>query len=262
MGKFENSIKETLLDATENVSDTEYMKNRVDAEIKKRSEKPIIRKFSVKKVLAFSMAACLLLGVGVFAFGNIDALVSGFDIKTINSKTTNFAELPKEEGILGFQVQAVNQFSNGYTFKQMDVDKTFGMDEDGNILSHYSYYGLTIQYTKGDDSLYVNVYKPLEKKPITNSKSEKMIGNVNVYYFENTYKWVPEDYELTEEDKQNMLKPDYFISEGGDEPVSEEQVKNVCWYKDGVYYSILGYSLPLTNNEMFDMAEEIINSTK
>ena len=98
--------------------------------------------------------------------------------------------------------------------------------------------------------------------PITNSKSEKMIGNVNVYYFENTYKWVPEDYELTEEDKQNMLKPDYFISEGGDEPVSEEQVKNVCWYKDGVYYSILGYSLPLTNNEMFDMAEEIINSTK
>ena len=78
-------------------------------------------------------------------------------------------------------------------------------------------------------------------------------------YYLDTYKWVPSEYELTEQDKKNMEKDNYFISVGTD-TVSENLVSGVSWVQDGIYYHI-GNVFGKTEPEVFfQMAEELIKS--
>ncbi|MDD3142290.1 MAG: signal peptide protein, partial [Lachnospiraceae bacterium] len=72
-----------------------------------------------------------------------------------------------------------------------------------------------------------------------------------------TYKIVPPDYELTEEDKQNQLREDYFISYGSSEVYTQE-ASNVVWVQDGVTYDLLGFDVDVSADEMMQMAQEII----
>lgn len=258
MDKFEKEIIDTLCNRAQTVMEQESLKNRID---KKIDRKQITGKkhYSIKKVVLLVATACMLLGAGVFASGKVGGLVSGFDGKTLGSKTTKFSNLSKEEDILGYQVQAVPQFSNGYQFKQMNVDKTYGVDEEGHFMKQYVYYELSMIYQKGDKKVYVTICKPLENVPVKNIDGTKTVGNIMLTYSEDTYKWVPEDYELTQADEENMKRNDYFISSGADE-ISEQKVSHVGWDKDGVHYSIMEYDISLGCEGMFAMAEEILQS--
>lgn len=259
MERFDQEITDTLCHKAQDVYEQGILKSRIDRAIGRESEMKK-KHFSIKKTAILAAAACLLLGAGVFASGKVAGLVSGFDMKTIGSKTTNFSELSKEEDILGYQVQAVPQFSNGYRFKQMDADKTFGLDEEGNIMKQYAYYGLNMIYEKGDKKIYVDICKPLGNEPTPNISAAKMVGNVQLTYSEDTYKWVPADYEMTAEDEANMKKEGYYISCGADE-ISEQKVSHVNWIKDGIHYGIMEYDVSVGCDEMFQMAEEILEST-
>lgn len=259
MGEFERELKNALNSKAQNILETEDLKSRLDDRI--RREQDMSKKhYSFRKAVILAAAACMLLGAGVFASGKVAGLVSGFDGKTIGSKTTDFSKLSKEEGILGYQVQAVPQFSNGFKFKQMDVDKTYGLDEDGNLMKQYAYYNLHMIYEKENTSLYVDVCKPLESSTVKNVSAVKMAGEIKLTYSEDTYKWVPTGYELTPEDEENLKRDDYYISEGGEDAVTTSKVAHVNWVKDGIHYSIMGYDLPIGSEEMFTMAQEILEN--
>ena len=87
----------------------------------------------------------------------------------------------------------------------------------------------------------------------------KIIEGIEVEYYLSTYKWVPVDYELTEEDKKNMEKDNYFISDGASE-ISENLVSGVSWVQDGIYYHIGNVHGKTEPEVLFQMAEELILS--
>lgn len=268
--RHEDKIKAALEMQGNVVSAPDELKERIDEEIR-RQEKivPInplgeqevsMRKsdrkhgyFTVKKFAVGVAAACLLLSGGVFA-GRTMGYVSGYE-----KSYSSYAELDKAEERLGFSVDVTESFSNGYRFAEMSVGNTRAVDENNKTV--YTFPELSVQYAKDgikDISLYA------DRRPEKGEKDKKpdltdQCGDIALRYDVYTYKFVPVGYELTAEDKANLERDDYEISEGSD-AVEYSQMTSVTWEKDGTYYLLLGSDTTLSGEEMFAMAKEIIDA--
>ena len=160
----------------------------------------------------------------------------------------------------GFSVKAIEQFQNGYQFSDMTVTNNTGYDENGNEMTHYK--GIDFTYEKnGEDALYMSVERETNKQSdiVLEPEETRMIEDIEVEYYLVTYKWVPSNYELTEEDKRNLEKDNYFISDGSSK-VSENLVSGVSWVQDGIYYHIGNVYGKTEPEVLFQMAEELIMS--
>lgn len=208
--------------------------------------------FSTKKFVIGVAAACLLISGGVFA-GKTAGYISGYE------KAYTYAELDKAEEKLGFSPDVSETFSNGYSFEEMWVGDTHAVDENQETV--YTFPELSVDYARdgvSDISLYVDK-RPEKGEQDKEPNLTDQCGDIALRYDVYTYKFVPVGYELTEEDKANLERDDYEISEGTDE-VEYSQVTCVTWEKDGVYYNLLGSDTALTGEEMFAMAKELIEA--
>jgi len=210
-------------------------------------------KFHVKKFVIGVAAACLLLSGSIFA-GKTAMYISGMRLGTYS-----FEEQGKAEEKLGFAVNLVESFGNGYRFEEMEVFETRAADENADTL--YTFPELNVEYERDgvrDIDLYVD-QKPEWEEWAKVPDMEEQYGDIALRYDVVTYKFVPEGYELTEEDRANMERDDYEISEGSDE-VEIAQMSSVRWNMDGVHYHLLGSDTALSGEEMFTMAKELIDA--
>ncbi|MDE7358023.1 MAG: hypothetical protein K2N39_01105, partial [Lachnospiraceae bacterium] len=171
----------------------------------------------------------------------------------------DFGELSEVEQELGYTVDAVEAFANGYRFDHMELDDVKGTDEGGNEI--YSFRSLDIRYKKsGENSVSLCIEKPVEM-PVQNEtpNATRVCGDITLCYDTIMNKQVPPDYVLTEEDKAGEAKGDLYISVGTEE-VEMHQSSTVTWDKEGVRYQLLGFDLNLGAEEMLDMAEEIMGT--
>ena len=262
----EDRIRTALNIQCGDISASDALKRKIDKEIL-RQEKivPIFvsgeqedsmkkqnrKHFSAKKFAIGVAAACLLISGGVFAGKTAGYMSAG------SMGTFTYQELDKAEKKLGFSADVEENFDNGYSFVEMRVNKTSAIDKNGNKI--YTFPELAVDYAKGgvkDISLYA------DKKPEKGVQDKEpdmtdQCGDVALRYDIYTYKFVPAGYELTAEDKANLERDDYEISEGADS-ISCSRISNVTWEKDGVYYDLLGMDTALSGEEMIAMAKEII----
>lgn len=266
---YEDKIKMALEMRCGSISASEALKQKIDREIRiqgkiipidlsggqevsmKKSEQGR-KHFSAKKLVIGVAAACLLISGGVFA-GKTAGYISGYE------KEYTYAELDKAEEKLGFSPDVAEAFSNGYSFEKMWVGNTRAVDENQETV--YTFPELSVDYVKdgvSDISLYVDM-RPEKGEQDKEPDLTDQCGDIALRYDVYTYKFVPAGYELTEEDKANLERDDYEISEGSDE-IEYSQMTHVTWEKDGVYYCLLGSDTALTGEEMFAMAKELIGA--
>lgn len=268
--KYEDRIKMAFEMQCGDISASEALKQKIDEEIRRQGKiVPIslsgkqevsMRKsaqnkghFNVKKFAIGVAAACLLLSGGVFAGKTKGYMTAG----TMGSFT--YEELDKAEEKLGFSPDVPESFSNGYSFVEMQVDKTAATDENQKEI--YTFPELYVGYEKdgsGKVSLYVD-QRPEKGEQAKTPDLTDQCGDIALRYDVYTYKFVPVDYELTEEDEANLERDDYEISEGVD-TISYRRMCHVTWEKDGVYYDLLGMDTDLSGEEMIEMAKEIITA--
>ena len=193
---------------------------------------------------------------GVFATGRAVSLTSHHDHR---DDIREYRELSEVERQLGYTVDAVEEFANGYRFDHMELDDVKGKDGEGNEV--YAFKSLDIVYQKsGENRVNLVIEKPVEA-PVKNEAPDavRVCGDITVYYDTVTNKQVPPDYVLTEEDKAREAEGDFYISVGTQE-VEIHQNQTVTWDKEGVRYLLLGFDLNLSAGDMLDMAEEIIGN--
>lgn len=249
-------VKEALTQECADMTASRDLKDRIDAEILERQKEADMKHFSVKKLIIGVAAGCFLISGGVFAAGHAVTLSTH---SYLGDSYKSFSDLDKAEAELGYQVDAVETFENGYRFKSMSVEDVQGKDESGNAI--YTFKSMGIHYGRGGDpSLSVYIEKPVEtqvrkKEP----QATRQVGDITVYYDTQIYKFVPPDYEPTEEDKAKQESGEIEISYGTDK-VQVQTAYNVTWNKDGIFYNILGFDVNLSAEEMLDMAEEIIGT--
>ena len=254
---WEEKIKNVLALECDGITPSRDLKDRIDRQIlESQKEAGHMKKLSVKKLVIGVAAGCLLMSAGVFAAGRVVSLTS-HTYKT--DACRNYGDMDKMQAKLGYTADTVEKFSNGYNFEDMTVDDVNGSDADGNTI--YTYKNLNISYGKsGEPTVWLDVSKPVEPSVRKGeAAATRQVNGVMLYYEMTTCKFVPSNYELTEEDRANMEKDNFSVAYGTD-AVEIQTASDVRWEKDGVEYYLMGFDLNLGANEMFDMAEEIMGT--
>lgn len=219
-----------------------------------------MRKSSMKKWIPVAAAVALcVIPVSVYAGSKISSYVA---IGSADSQYQSYGEIEKASKKAGFTFDSVESFSNGYTFQEMSVIDTDKIDEDGHKAGTFTEWDG--EYSKAgspDISLTVHETQPEDAEVEDYQEVRKLSdadGNeYDVFYGLDHYKFVPEGYELTEEDKANEGKGNYYISEGAEE-VEEMDYSHIRWSKDGKEYMLMVSDTDLSVDELFGMAEEVL----
>lgn len=251
---FDNKISMALKRECSSISASGELKRRIDRTILEKQEGTTMRHLSVKKLCAGVAAACLIVSCGsVFASRVVGVTGSSSSVPEYRS----YAELDMAEEKIGYQADHVEKFSNGYTFAGACIGRNNAYGETGDTI--YSTQTLEITYEKpGAEQLELNIEQKIENIPETKQPDQtRTCKDTILRYDEYTYKFVPTDYELTEEDKINQQRENYNISVGADE-VEIQRVTHVMWEENGISYDLFGYDLDLSAEDMLDMAEEVL----
>ncbi|MDD3416081.1 MAG: hypothetical protein PHY47_19100 [Lachnospiraceae bacterium] len=220
-----------------------------------RSKISMVNNRKINRFVVASAALCVLITTGVFASGKITGYVTSLKPDTTYE---SYSDVAKAQEKMGISFNSVENFSNGYNFKDMRVSYVDKMDEDGNRVSDFKEF--EAEYTRdGSSNLSLIINEIQEESTSRTPKEQKTFGDITVSFHRDHYKFVPGNYELTDEDKVNMERDDYYISYGSEDDVIEEKdYTSATWEKDGLNYLLMSLDDEMSGDEFFKMAEEVI----
>lgn len=211
---------------------------------------------AIKKA-AVILAAVLILATTAYAsdFMNIKSLATtGRD----GYVSESFMDMGKAMKKAGFEITAPESFENGYSFRNVRVGETGAYDEHGN--EQFTYMDLVVYY-KNPEGTTLSLFTHIDREELSQRSRQpdmtRTFEDVQIDYQLDHYKFVPEDYELTLEDKAMLEQPGYYLSYGSD-TVIEQNNHSLTWVKDGVSYHILDSGAKENPDTLFSMAEELI----
>lgn len=219
------------------------------------NEEARFMKFNKKKIAVVAAVACMAFGTTVFAAGHIASYRSW---SNPHNEIRNYSDAVTKADELGSGLTIPESFDNGYTFDSANTMGTQGLDADGKVMVNGT--DFNICYVKNgmpDINMFINqIYEQSDESYAIESK---MIGDVEVFLNQATYKFVPEGYEFTEEDNKNIDDPHYEISYGSDQ-VEVKKYNGISFAKDGKYYSMFAWDSDMTVEDWYEMAEELLNN--
>ncbi len=253
-------IRKKLNERAEGLFPEAAVKERIDAGIKEAKIVEIggINMKNKKLVKAAAIiGACLALsGTTAYAVGHPALWVS----HSLAHEYDDYADLERVEKRTGLTLDLLESFENGYVFEEAAVTHNSQLDDEGNTLNKYK--SAYAKYSKpGEADIHINV-EPEQTDTGDDDgyiEAREIADGVVAEYDVHESLTVPPDYEVSEEDlEREKNDPKFWISYGSDE-VERQIVSNVAFTIDGQRYSIMGFDLNMTADEMFDMAEEIVN---
>lgn len=202
-----------------------------------------------KKLIAIvAVAAVFLMGSTAFASGMLEGWFSYPD--------KEYESLPSEQEYIedvGYAPVLIQDFENGYSYKTgYVVDNEYADSKTGEVEKFKS---AMFEYEKNGELLYF--WQEKSDSISLNGDVVDSFAGVDVYYSSYMNKIVPEDYQMTEADKEAEAKGELVFSWGSDS-VQIMEVKNTSWAKDGISYMLLQTGGNLTEPEMISMAKQAI----
>lgn len=209
-----------------------------------------------KKIRYVFLAAALICLMSITAYAadllNIHSYMSGS-----SNYFQKYSQMENAMKKAGLQAEIPEEFQNGFRFqtgKNQDVD---GMDEnDQKVLTLTE---LLIYYqNEKNQTLTLRLMTHMDGLPKDERvpDREETVGEVSLKYYQDTYKFVPEDYQLSEEDEKWLDQPGHYLSYGADE-VTESTATFLSWTNNGIDYSIMDWNT-VEPDVLFEMAEEML----
>ncbi len=253
--RFDEKIKQVLIQKSKNVEVSPELYPRIKSELT-RSDigRSTIMKKNIMKQAAVLAAVLCLGSATVFAASYIHSYISiGGESKT---------EYPTQNEItseLGYSANTVKEFENGFRFSDYNIATTAALDAEGNKIGDFKEitFDYTLANTDNKSPLSLVISKPLENETANDSGIQLTKDDMTFTYQESLYKFVPEDYKVTKKDQEKIDAGQLEISYGSD-AVEEINYQFLNWQENGVRYSILAPNYNLTQEELLQMASEII----
>ena len=174
-------------------------------------------------------------------------------------KYTSLSELPKVERTVRYPITVPASFSNGYSFSQLRVDGMADYDDSGKMLREY--YEVNVTYTKPNAGNVLLNIAPVHEASEDHSAQGadiRQIEGVDVRFRLDTYKFVPDDYEKTEEDIVAETGGRFFVTYGADE-ISVTEIASIGFDMNNAYYTLMVYDATPDDLEMLEqLASELI----
>ena len=220
--------------------------------IAEREETNMSRSIGIRKIV---VAAAVVAAFGVTAIAAMKAagLESHTDLRDAVYSVSEIQELSDDED---FGVKYIDEFSNGYKFEVGYPSVGKATDADGNTIKEYT--SFAVEYKNGDSEIVFFTEPNADVVDMPTDCETVDVDGTTVYTMEDKYKFVPPDYEMTEQDKEDEASGKYIFSYGTDE-VEIQNVKQVMWKEGSVICTILEQTGTLDMDELVSMAEEVMN---
>lgn len=156
---------------------------------------------------------------------------------------------------IAFEINAPEQFDNGYVFDKGHPVHTSGMDEQGNKTPLPV--EVSLSYVKaGFPEITLDEYVSRPEEGDTEGVHYEKDG-ISYYYTEMDCLFVPPSYELSEEEKAAEEAGTLSVGYGSDK-VEKTRYSCVNWEADGISYLLMGFEPVLTESQMVEMAQEVM----
>lgn len=250
--KMEREIKEMLHQCGDGLHAPDSMQARVKFALNNAPARK--RHLWSKRFVAVATVAAIAV-TGAFAAGGMGGIFSkGRSDQRLDLSSTQahladagvVLTLPDKIGeytfSYGSDVATTARNGVGETEKIAEVDATYTKDgAELNLSAHKSYTVFT------EDEM---------ENPVPATTAE--VNGVTLTYRDAHYRFVPDDYEKSDEEKQQEKSGELVISYYGSDEVEDKMFQSVLWEQDGVTYLISGYDTGLDAQTMFDMAAELV----
>ena len=209
-------------------------------------------KYGSRKLAAIVAIAALLALAGT-------ALAAGGDWRGwLSFPAEKYDSMPsgnKLENEIDYAAVLIESFENGYDFKHgYTVDNEI-IDDIGDVKDNFK--SVMFEYEKDGDIVYFSQEKTEAEIDVKGEQVDSISGT-DVYYYSYVNKIVPEDYELSEEEKSARESGEIIFSWGSDE-VKLTEVRSLQWEKNGINYMLLQIGGLLDCEELVGMARQILD---
>lgn len=240
--------------AIEKMNVPDGMKDRIKDRTLKYGERKNVN-MSKRKFIAIAAAAVMVFSVGVYAATG--GLIKGWF--SSSNALNDYKTLPTAEQCLkdcGYTPTLIDEFENGYKFINGSIVNNTLTDENNNAMEKFK--SFDFRYGKGDDTVYFSQKKYTSQSENYAEFADEQDG-VTIYYHSYENKFVPPDYEMTEEDKKAEESGELVFSYGSDE-VEQKTISGAMWSVDDMHYTLMQMGGKLTKEELIDMAKEAIKN--
>lgn len=245
--------KQDFLNAMNKVNISKEAEQRIMKKAMSNSYKKERVTMSKKKISFIAVAATLVMSVVVYATSGVISSWVGS-----SSSIPDYKQLPSAEQCvedIGYAPVLIDEFENGYNFKNGSIVKNDLKDDGGNSVEKFK--SVTMRYDKNNDEVILSAQKYLSEMETT-GEVVATVNGADLIYNHYTNKSVPADYKLTAGDKKAEENGELIFSYGASE-VSISEVQGLSWEYDGVHYNLTQIDGKLTSAELVEMAKEIIN---
>lgn len=251
----EKKIRTTLEKKSEEARVDALTSQRIRANVYGRIEEERNMKHrNWKKVVIAAAAICV--------FGSITAVALNKPkyISSHSSQNEAVRDYEAAKSMMhGFDASAkvVEEFSNGYKFKEAVPKYESTHDEEHNMLEQETSMSFTYEKKGMEDVIFSS-----SRLTVPGGNPDEVLvldDGTELGYHRMANKFVPPDYTPTEEELKLQEEGKLNIGYGSDK-VQEKVSVSVYWVQDGVTYSLFSFNDSLTAEEMFQMAKEVAES--
>ena len=253
--ELEEQIGRALCSRAESIqvtsADTERMRRSVHRKIEEESG---MKKWNMKRVFVVAAAICVLGAITAVAAGKV-AYTSGG-----GSHLDDFTydKLREMETKLGYTTNAPETFSNGYRFDMGMPIHQDAMDQDGNVIK--STEGFSLNYKKdGNPDVFITVQGTSLYDEEGQPDQTFDHNGITLNYTRDQYRFVPPDYQVSDEEKAKEAAGELYISYGSDK-VQDKVAQSMLWKDGEKVYIITAMDNPMTARDMARMAGELIDN--
>lgn len=247
--------KVTLSHALNLLDDRHISETAVFSPGERRAPSERIVHMNRKRLLSFALVAALILALGVAAYA-----ISGAGRSTATyampetGEYTDLSALPEVEQIAGYPMTVPESLSDGYLFARLAVTGMADYDENGE--REREYYTVNATYTKpgaSDLLLSLSPTRPKSTAPDILPGEARWIDGVAVSIRQDTYKFVPEDYEKTAAEQAAEEGGHFFISYGA-EQISQTKIASADFLIGNVSYTVLDMDADASSSAVLERA--------
>lgn len=251
--KMDRAMQDMLHRCAQELEAPDKLKTRIDFALKSGDTPRKVRRPFARRLAAVALVAALAVTGAVAANGIVAYTFGG----SWSNERMSYEQTQAE---LNDGAKMPETFSNGFAFDRGVHVYGGEKDEDGNVLrewtkidADYQRDGVTLNLGMGE------VHDDGTTADADHYDETRTIDGVTVQYSDDDYKAVPADYEPTAEEQAAVEAGDLQIGYGADK-VTEQEYQFLRWEQDGIAYTLSGFDLGMTADELFGMAQEIIAS--
>lgn len=251
-------IKLALLQVTNEIEPSVELFDKIKKDIYKKecgeTMKNKVNNLKKGRRLAAMVASFILVG-------SITVLGATMGKSWVGHSHLKYKTFPSQEKILkdvGFVPKYPESLPGGFEYANGGTGESTLSDDAGNVLTKTKELTLGYKRANGNSSINLSITQIEEK--FLDDKESQLVGElngINLYHYQKDYKFVPANYELTEEDKRAYEAGELEISSGTSD-ISYCNIQSLSWYEDGLQYMIMGSDHSFILEEVIDMAKFII----